>query len=242
MKGKNQKPQHKKKRSERPFVFVNFAMTADGKTAFADHRFKPFASVRDREHMLELRATADAVMSGARTIDQGPVTLGTGGAKFRRRRQQRGLSACHLRIIVTGSGSVNLRAEIFKHDFSPIVILTTRRAGTERLKQLRALAQVKICGAKQINFLSALRWLRSKWNVKRLLCEGGGELSGALFRAGLVDELHLTVSPKMFGGRTAPTIAEGKGFEKLSAAAAFQFKSQTRAGDEMFFVFTRKHG
>ncbi|MEI9963030.1 MAG: dihydrofolate reductase family protein [Limisphaerales bacterium] len=45
--------------------------------------------------------------------------------------------------------------------------------------------------------------------MKRLLCEGGAELSDALFRAGLVNELHLTICPKIFGGRTAPTIAEG---------------------------------
>src|ERR1039458_184969 len=60
---------------------------------------------------------------------------------------------------------------------------------------------------------SSLNW-RSKWGVKRLLCEGGGELNDALFRAGLVDEIHLTICPKIFGGRTAPTIADGLGFQR----------------------------
>ena len=41
-----------------------------------------------------------------------------------------------------------------------------------------------------------------------------------LFRAGLVDELHLTICPKIFGGRRAPTIADGLGAKKLSARRA----------------------
>ena len=212
-------------------------MTADGKIAFANHQFVPFGSKRDQEHMMELRATADAVMSGARTVDSGPTTMGTGGARYRRLRLQRGLSEHNLRIIVSGSGSIDPNAEIFKHTFSPIIILTTRRAGTRRLKTLRKLAVVRICGAREINFHAAFRWLRSKWNVKRLLSEGGGELNDALLRAGLLDELHLTICPKIFGGRTAPTLADGIGFSKLAEAAPFQLTSLRRISDELFLVF-----
>ena len=84
---------------------------------------------------------------------------------------------------------------------------------------------MKICGGSEINFRAAFRWLRKKWRVKRLLCEGGGELNDALFRAGLVDELHLTICPKIFGGRRAPTIADGKGQAKLKLARRFRLQS-----------------
>ena len=223
-----------------PFVFSNFAMTADGKIAFADHTFVPFSSQRDREHMMELRATADAVMSGARTINESGATMGTGGAKYCRQRLKHGLAEHNLRIIVSGSGSVNLGATIFKKRFSPIIILTTARISKVALQKLRAVAdEVKICGKREVNFRNALAWLRKKWGVKRLLCEGGAELSDALFRAGLVDELHLTLCPKIFGGRSAPTISEGRGFIRLAAAAPFQLTSIRRVGDEAFVVFIR---
>jgi riboflavin-specific deaminase-like protein len=222
----------------RPFILSNFAMTADGKTAFADHRYVPFTSRRDQQHMMELRATADAVMCGARTVDLSPATLGTGGAKYRRLRIKRGLREYNLRIIVSGSGTVNPNAEIFKHRSSPIIILTTERASASSRRRLIGLADdVKICGKTEINFRSAFRWLRRKWGVKRLLCEGGGELHGALIRAGLVDELHLTISPRIFGGRTSPTIADGAGFQKLADAAKLKLKSSRRVSDEMFLVF-----
>ena len=175
-----------------PFVFSNFAITADGKIAFANRRFVPFAGKRDQEHMMELRATADAVMSGARTVDSNPATLGTGGVKYRKQRLKRKLQEYNLRIIVSGSGSIDLSAEIFKHKFSPIIILTTNRATIKTRQSLQALgAIVKICGRNQINFRTAFRWLRQEWNVRRLLCEGGGELHNAIVRAGLLNELHL---------------------------------------------------
>ena len=224
-------------RSKRPFVLVNMAMTADGKIATANRALSSFSSPLDHEHLLALRATADAVMAGARTVDSAPINLGPGPAKFRRERLKRGLAEYNLRVIVSRSGSVNPRAKVFQYRFSPIIILTTRRAGTNRLRQLRALADVvKICGRKEINFNAALRWLRKQWKVKRLLCEGGGELNDALFRAGLVDELHLTICPKLFGGRQAPTVAEGRGFSRLAAAKQFRIESARRIGNELFTV------
>jgi len=93
-------------------------------------------------------------------------------------------------------------------------------------------------GAQEIDFPRALSWLRSRWHIHRLACEGGAELNAALFRQQLVDELHLTFCPKIFGGRTAPTIAEGPGRPNLVTATGFQIKSIRRIGNELFAVLT----
>ena len=222
-----------------PFVFVNMAMTADGKIATANRAMSTFGSSRDHDHMLELRATADAVMAGARTVDAGPVNLGPGGAKYCRRRLKQGLAEYNIRIIVSGSGTINPRAEIFKHRFSPIIVLTTDQVPAARLKQLRSVAdEVWSGGRREIDFPGAFAWLQSRWQIGRLLCEGGAELNAALFRQLLVDELHLTLCPKIFGGRAAPTIAEGVGAPALAQAAGFQIQSLRRVGGELFAVFT----
>ena len=104
-----------------PFVFVNMAMTADGKIATANRAVSTFGSHRDHEHLLELRATADAVMAGAGTVNAAPINLGPGGAKFQRQRLKRGLAEFNLRVIVSGNGSVNPGAEIFRQRFSPLL-------------------------------------------------------------------------------------------------------------------------
>src|SRR5438045_1770012 len=85
-----------------PFVFVNFAMTADGKITTANRKVTSFSSARDREHMYELRVTADAVMAGARTVDLNPITMGPGGEKYRAERKRHGLAEYNLRIVVSG--------------------------------------------------------------------------------------------------------------------------------------------
>jgi riboflavin-specific deaminase-like protein len=224
--------------SDLPFVLVNMAMTADGKIATTNRAVASFGSRRDHDHLLELRATADAVMSGARTVDSAKINMGPGGKKYQRQRIKRGLVEFNLRVIVSGSGSIDPRAEVFRYKFSPLIILTTARISAGARRRLHGFgAEIKICGPKEINFRTALRWLKNKWGVQRLLCEGGGDLNAALFRAGLVDELHLTVCPKIFGGRNAPTIAEGIGFKKLAAARQFQLQSTRRVGTEMFLVY-----
>jgi len=229
-----------KKKMPLPFVLVNMAMTADGKIATANRAVHSFSSGRDLEHLYELRATADAVMCGARTVEISQTILGTGGDRFRKQRLKRGLAEYNLRVIASGSGSINPRAAIFRKHFSPIIILTTARASKTKLRRLRAIAnEVRVCGKREINFGAALRWLRAEWGVRRLLCEGGGELNDALFRAELVDELHLTICPKIFGGREAPTIADGDGFGRLAEAAPLQIRSLKRVANEAYAVFRR---
>jgi riboflavin biosynthesis pyrimidine reductase len=98
---------------------------------------------------------------------------------------------------------------------------------------------VQAFGKRSIDFRAAFRWLNEKWNVRRLLCEGGGSLNGALFQQDLIDEIHLTICPKIAGGRSAPTIADGADILRLSDARRFKVAATTRRGDELFVVYRR---
>jgi riboflavin-specific deaminase-like protein len=213
-------------------------MTADGKLAPATRHFVPFTTRRDQELMLELRAEFDAVMSGAGTV-VGEVTLGTGGEKWKRKRRQLGLKVEHIRVIVSGSGALDPKAHIFtsKRPTSPIIVLTTARAG-KRLPGLQKAADaVYVSKGKNLDFKQALAWLRKEWGVKRLLCEGGGAINGGLFNAGVVNELYLTIAPVILGGRHAPTMADGAGFPKLADALPLKLKRQQLIGDELYTVW-----
>jgi 2,5-diamino-6-(ribosylamino)-4(3H)-pyrimidinone 5'-phosphate reductase len=226
-------------RGKRPFVFINMAMTADGKIATTNRAISSFGSKRDLRHLYELRTTADAVMAGARTLDLNKVLLGNGGERYRKMRLHNGLAEHSLRVIVSGSGSIAPNAAIFHHRFSPMLLIASKRASAAKLKALRPLVDdLFICDSDTIDFANALEWLREKWNVQRLLCEGGGELNAALFRAGLVDELNLTLCPKIFGGRHAPTIADGDNLLRLTEAAHLKMTSRRQVGDEVFLKFS----
>ncbi|MBN8249897.1 MAG: dihydrofolate reductase family protein, partial [Verrucomicrobia bacterium] len=75
--------------------------------------------------------------------------------------------------------------------------------------------------------------------VRRLLVEGGGELNAALFEAGLVDEVHLTLCPLLVGGRTAPTLADGEGIPHLADAARLTLVNRRARGAELFLTYRR---
>jgi 2,5-diamino-6-(ribosylamino)-4(3H)-pyrimidinone 5'-phosphate reductase len=221
-----------------PFVLINTAMTADGKIAPANRHFVPFSSQRDQDLLLELRTRADAVLSGARTIDLTKVDLGPGGKKYQKQRVKAGLAEFNLRVIVSGSASVNPKAHIFTTRFSPIILLTTAAAPKIRRNRLAKLVDDMFVSPRgNLDFRAAFEWLREKWKVKRLLCEGGGEVNAALFRAKLVNELYLTISPVIFGGRNAPTLADGDGIERLEDAIRLKLKKLERIGDELYCVY-----
>jgi riboflavin-specific deaminase-like protein len=221
-----------------PFVFVNIAITADGKIAPSSRRFEPFSSRADQRRMLDLRAEADAVMCGARTVENGKVTLGSGGPKYRARRVAAGRAEHHLRVLVSGSASIDPAAHIFGARFSPILLLTSSAASSTRMEALRPnLADVFVSPGQTVDFRLALQWLRERWDVRRLLCEGGGEVNAPLFRERLVDELHLTIAPVIFGGRTAPTLADGAGIEKLAEAARLRLKRREQIGSELYCIY-----
>jgi riboflavin-specific deaminase-like protein len=174
-------------------------------------------------------------------VEISEATLGNGGGKFGKLRVKNGLAEFALRVIVSGSGSIDPSANIFEKRFSPIIVLTTMRASKQNLAELgRRADEVTICGESEVDFRRALVWLTREFGVKRLLCEGGGELNDALFRADLVDEIHLTICPKIFGGSTAPTISDGKGFNKLALTRKFKLSSARQEKSELFTTFSRK--
>lgn len=225
-----------------PFVYVNVATTADGKLAPANRNFVPFSTKRDQELLLLLRTRCDAVMAGARTVDAVPVNLGPGGKKMQRLRVENGLAEHNLRVVVSGSGSLNPRAEIFKHTFSPLIVLVSDRAPrSARTRLEKSGAIVHVAGDGEIDFRAACEWLRKEWEVKRLLCEGGGEINAALLRDDLVDEIYVTLCPTIFGGRDAPTLADGVGVDSLEEATHLRLKAMEQAGEELYLVYAVRH-
>ncbi|HVV00357.1 MAG TPA: dihydrofolate reductase family protein [Verrucomicrobiae bacterium] len=222
----------------RVHLFVNMAMSADGKIATANRKVSKFSSKRDGEELMLLRTRADAVMAGARTVDLNPVSLGPGAARYRRMRLRGGLSEYNLRIIVSRRCTIDPEAAIFKQKFSPVLVITTGQASAENLRRVRRVAdEVVSFGEREIDFRRFLDWLAVRWNVKHLLCEGGGELNDALFKAGVVNELHLTICPRLIGGKGAPTIADASGVQKLAQATELVLKSYQLRGDELFLVY-----
>ena len=214
---------------KRPFVFINMAMTADGKIASTNRKVTTFGSRSDHQRLLELRAEADAILTGAGTLNAQPnITLGPAPKQ----------ESAPVRVIVSGSGQVNAQHNMFRTPGAPVIVLTSERILARRLKELKQAADaVYVCGANNVDFEAAFEFLREHHGVKRVLCEGGGCLNDSLLRAGVVDEVNLTICPLILGGQDAPTIADGIGFGQLDDAAQFKLHTRKQVADEIFLTY-----
>jgi riboflavin-specific deaminase-like protein len=222
---------------DRPFVVVNMAVTADGKTAPADEPFLPFGGKRDEAHLYSLRAGSDAILCGAATLNSGRVALDTGGARRRAQRKRHGLAPDPIRILVSGRGGLNPEAHVFQHQAGPILVWTTQACPRSRVAAYESLgAQVEIHGAAELDFRAALRQLKARHKVGRLICEGGGRLNSSLFDLGCVDELHLSLCPLILAGSTAPSISDGPGAGALAQAHRMRWVSCKQRGGVVFLV------
>jgi riboflavin biosynthesis pyrimidine reductase len=86
-------------------------------------------------------------------------------------------------------------------------------AGTKRVEGYRKIGKrlvvVESGPEGRADLPALLRSLREE-GVVALLCEGGPTLHGSLQASGLVDELFLTIAPKLSGGGAPPRILEGE--------------------------------
>jgi riboflavin biosynthesis pyrimidine reductase len=78
--------------------------------------------------------------------------------------------------------------------------------------------------------------LRQQHGIRRLVCEGGARVFRALLEKDLVDELHLTVTPRVFGGRTAPTLT-GIAGEFLARSKRLKLAEFRPENDECFLRY-----
>jgi riboflavin-specific deaminase-like protein len=184
-------------RAWRPHVLLNMVSTVDGR-ATVGGRSGPLGSRADRRLFHELRAAVDAVMAGAGTVRAERYGRIIPEPSRRRRRRERGLSEEPLACIVSARLSLAPQLPLLSDPAARVVILT---ASPERLPQTAArLDYVRARRGDRLDLPAALAELRDRFAVRTLLCEGGPHLNSQLLAAGLVDELFLSLSPKLAGG------------------------------------------
>ena len=203
----------------RPYVFINTATSADGKIDTFERKGSAISSKRDKERVDQLRADADAVLVGGKTLLGELPKLTVKSEALRGARVKHGMTPNPIKVGVVTSADIPLDSDFIKAGPARAVIFTTSRTSISQLETLRANGvEVFVDDMPRVDSQKMMETL-GELGVKRLMVEGGGTINFELLRLGLVDELMIYIAPMIFGGDNAPTLASGFGLVRNDAIA-----------------------
>lgn len=182
-------------------VSLGMVASVDGAVAL-DGRSGGLGAEADRVAFRRLRTACDAILVGAGTVraeDYGPPAR---SASQRHARVAAGLAPVPQLLVVTARADLDPASRLFATDGDEVprpIVVTHRAAPAAAVSALREVTEVVATGATAVDLAALLRTCAERgW--RRVLCEGGPSLNGALLAAGLVDEVLLTVAPTLVAG------------------------------------------
>lgn len=215
---------------ERPHVFTNFAVTVDGHATISG-RSGEIGTDTDTEMLIALRASADAVMVGAGTLRAERYGRLLPNPQVRSLRERRGLPPDPLAVVVSNRLELPWDAGLFSSGGGRVIVFT---ASDDEPPETATPVQI-VRHADSVDLGSALAQLRRERGIRALLCEGGPRLHGDLLADGLVDELFVTLGPRIGGGE-GPRMVEGL----ESGPLDLELRWLLQEGDELFARYAVK--
>lgn len=207
----------------RPRVIFSAAVTIDGKIASktGDSRL---SSKKDKIRIHKLRSKVDAILVGSNTVKKDNPLLTV--------RHSKGKSP--LRIVLDSKAKISKNSQIIKTSKKiPTIIAISNKASKKNVEFLKKYPlEIITSGSSLVNLKKLLRILSQK-KIKTLLVEGGGTVNWEFVKQGLVDEIILTITPYILGGKKAITLVDGDGFSLIKKAKKLKLKNSFRLGNEI---------
>jgi riboflavin biosynthesis pyrimidine reductase len=178
---------------------VNFVSSADG-AAQAEGKSEGLQTAGDNQVFAALRDLADVVLAGAGTVTiEGYRAIVVSDRRAAIRRDL-GLRDVLPTAVISAGLRFDPDSALFT-DAAPgarTIVLTCEAAPAERRAALEKVADVAICGADMVDVRLARAALEERGLV-RILSEGGPTAFTHLLAGGVVDELCLSLTPKLVG-------------------------------------------
>jgi riboflavin biosynthesis pyrimidine reductase len=177
-----------------PYLACNFVSTLDGRATVGGSTEK-LGFPTDGRVLMRLRTFADAVIIGAGTMRVERYDRMLPVARLREYREQIGLPADPLTVIVTETMDLPWDAGLFTDGHGDVLLATPSSASPP--STATSVEVLRYPG--RVDLPSLLSDLALERGVRSAVCEGGPTVLGGLVEAGLVDDLFLTINPVLAG-------------------------------------------
>jgi diaminohydroxyphosphoribosylaminopyrimidine deaminase/5-amino-6-(5-phosphoribosylamino)uracil reductase len=181
-----------------PFVRVKLAMSLDGRTAMQSGESQWITGPAARADVQRLRARSSAIVTGIGSIelDDSKLTVRDEAcADIDGRIRQ------PLRVVLDAKAKLSTKAAIVSQ---PGRTLWCTQEGTalEGVESIRA----TLNDHGRVDPLWLMRYLASEEQCNEVLIEAGASVSGAMIKAGVVDELVVYMAPTLMGSSARPLL------------------------------------
>lgn len=233
-------PYLKRVRTGRPWVIAKWAMTMDGRIATSAGKSQWITGTAARAEVHRLRSRVDAVAVGMGTVvaDDPSLTTRSTDSQFRPARVASRIVFCRQRVPEPSARLFQALPD------APLLLVVGPSVTSANRSKLRAagaeLLEIE-SDDEQKMVLEALAILGDR-GMTNLMVEGGAELLASFFGAGEVDECHVYVGAKTFGGQSAKGPIGGVGAQEMTDAWPFELMSLQQLETDIHAVYRRSDG
>ncbi|MDA7980526.1 MAG: bifunctional diaminohydroxyphosphoribosylaminopyrimidine deaminase/5-amino-6-(5-phosphoribosylamino)uracil reductase RibD [Pirellulales bacterium] len=232
--------------SARPWVIAKWAMTLDGKIATRTGESRWISSPESRQIVHQLRGRVDGILVGrgtaftddpqlvARVSDAG-ISLQDGNPS--QNPDTRWPPRIATRIVLDGQAQLVAKSQLVtKSADAPVLVVAGQEAPVENIEKLQA-SGCEVWQTESSEKPEQIRELLSELGRRQmtnLLVEGGSQVLGSFQDAGLIDEIHVFVAPRVVGGESAPSPIAGMGVEKIRQTLNLETPICEQSGGDMY--------
>jgi len=215
----------------RPYTVINVVSTLDGR-ATLEGKSSTVGSAADRVIMRNIRCAFDAVLVGAGTLRAENLDLAV-PQRLAQRRREKGLNYQPIPIILMGSSPLPKARRLYEQ--KGVVIMGPSTVQAEQLPANSSFRALPVgSGSSRVDVGDILRTLGEEFGVGRLLVEGGPAVNYSFLSGNHVDEMFLTLAPRISGGGNAPSIVSGPDTLHDKVANARLVSVHAVAGNELY--------
>lgn len=218
-------------------IFSNLATSLDGKIATPSRVLYPLGTAADQRQMQVLRKKSDVVVFGASSLRafrlpctiSGPLARGLGKQPANA-------------VLSSALEGISPAWPFFKRPGFHRILFVSEKAKVARLKLFERSCEIVVLKNPRLSFSTTrqLIWALQDRGYRKILVEGGGSVMWDFVSENLIDEYHVTLTPKLIGGIDSPTLVDGAGFEPREVVN-LKLKSCRKVGDELYLTY-RKTG